>query len=199
VAQRPLTTKRAGERRRQLLDAATQLFAERDYDEVSVDEIAEAAGVSHGLIFQYFGTKKDLYVTAMGPLIERFRWRIAPDLELPPRERLESSIRSWAALMSEHQRSYRSLMTKAIGFDGIRDELARMHAGAVERIALQIGVDPDRPEVQVGLRAWIGFMETAMLAWLDTGGPDLDVLVEIISEAFFATARALLQAGELSG
>jgi AcrR family transcriptional regulator len=156
--------------------------------------VAAAAGVSHGLVFQYFGTKRDLYVAAMAPVIEQFRWRIAPDLELPPRERLASSIRTWAQLMSEHPRGYRSLMTRGIGFKEIREELERMHAGAVERISAQMGVDPQRPEVQVGLRAWIAFMETSMLAWLETGGPDLEVLIEIISAAFFSTAQAIVEA-----
>lgn len=192
MTKRPLSSTRAGERREQLLEAAREVFGDRDYDEVSVDAVAERAGVSHGLVFQYFGRKRDLYVAAMLPLIERFRWRIAPDLELPPRERLESTIRAWAELMSERPRGYRSLMTKAIGFQEIRDQLERMHASAVERIAAQLGVDPALPEVQVGLRGWIAFMEASMLAWLETGGPELDRLVEIISEAFFATARALV-------
>ena len=54
-----LTTERAAERRQQLLKAALEVF-KKDFDDVSVDEVADAAGVSHGLIFQYFGTKKDL-------------------------------------------------------------------------------------------------------------------------------------------
>jgi AcrR family transcriptional regulator len=195
---RPLSSPRASERREQLLEAAREAFADRDYDEVSVDEVAERAGVSHGLVFQYFGRKRDLYVAAMLPLIEQFRWQIAPDLSLAPRERLESAIRSWAALMSEHPRGYRSLMRKAAGFKEIRDELERMHASAVERISGQLDVDPARPEVQVALRGWVAFMEASMLAWLESGGPELDRLVEIISDAFFATARAIAGEGERS-
>jgi len=198
MGKRPLTSRRAGQRREQLLEAAREVFGDRDYDEVSVDAVALRNGVSHGLVFQYFGRKRDLYVAAMTPLIERFRWQIAPDLELPPRERLASAIRAWAALMSEHPRGYGSLMTKAIGFGEIRAELDRMHSSAVERISGQLGVDPTLPEVQVGLRGWIAFMEASMLAWLETGGPDLDQLVEIISEAFFATTRAILAAAESS-
>ena len=85
---RPLTTERAGERRLQLLAAALEVFGDRDYDDVSVDEVAEAAGVSHGLVFQYFGSKKGLYVACLEPLIVDFRERVEPDPELPPVERL---------------------------------------------------------------------------------------------------------------
>ena len=44
-----------GQRREQILDAANALFAERAYDEVSIEDIAGAAGVTRGLVHHYFG------------------------------------------------------------------------------------------------------------------------------------------------
>ena len=101
------------------------MFGEQDFDDVSVDEVADAAGVSHGLIFQYFGTKKDLYIAAVAPLIEGFRARIQPDPELPPPERLRQSIRAYAQVISEHPEGYRFLMTRGIGFAEVRKSLER--------------------------------------------------------------------------
>lgn len=43
-----------------LLDAATRLFAEQGYDRTSVQEIVEAAGVTKGALYHYFGSKDDL-------------------------------------------------------------------------------------------------------------------------------------------
>src|SRR5262249_24517671 len=94
IASTRLTTERADERRQQLVASALEVFGDRDYDEVSVDEVAEAAGVSHGLVFQYFGSKKGLYAACLQPLIEFFRARIEPDPDLPPVERLRSALRS---------------------------------------------------------------------------------------------------------
>ncbi|MFF8386778.1 MULTISPECIES: TetR/AcrR family transcriptional regulator [Streptomyces] len=45
---------------RRLLAAATRLFAERGYDRTSVQEIVEAAGVTKGALYHYFGSKEDL-------------------------------------------------------------------------------------------------------------------------------------------
>ncbi|GHF40608.1 TetR family transcriptional regulator [Streptomyces mashuensis] len=45
---------------RRLLAAATRLFAERGYDRTSVQDIVEAAGVTKGALYHYFGSKDDL-------------------------------------------------------------------------------------------------------------------------------------------
>ncbi|MFF5337928.1 TetR/AcrR family transcriptional regulator [Streptomyces sp. NPDC013181] len=48
------------ETRRRLLAAATELFSERGFDQVSVAEIADAADVSKMTVFNYFDSKEDL-------------------------------------------------------------------------------------------------------------------------------------------
>lgn len=167
------------------------MFGDKDFDDVSVDEVAESAGVSHGLIFQYFGTKKDLYIATVEPLVEEFRARIAPDMELPPPDRLRQSLRSYAELISEHPGGYRFLMTRGVGFADVRKKLDAAKLVAVGRIAPQMGLDPERPEVRVGILGWIGYMESAMLSWLDTGEPDVDTLVELCAAALGSTGQTL--------
>ena len=53
------------ERRAQLLSLGLQLFGERSYDEVSIDELAREAQISKGLLYHYFPTKRDLYVAGL--------------------------------------------------------------------------------------------------------------------------------------
>lgn len=195
MGQRPLTTERAGERRRQLLDAALEVFAKKDYDDVSVDEVAEVAGVSHGLIFQYFGTKKDLYVAAVEPLIEEFRARVAPDAELPPPERLRQSMRAYAETVAAHPDGYRFLMTRGIGFQDVRQKVEEARLSAVGRIAPQMGLDPSDPAVRAGILGWIAYTNAAMLDWLEQGEPDVEVLVELIAAALRGTGEALAARG----
>ncbi len=54
-----------GQRSEEILDAANALFAERGYDEVSVEDIAHAAGVTRGLVHHYFGGRKDVYIALL--------------------------------------------------------------------------------------------------------------------------------------
>lgn len=69
------TTKRTRiipvERRKQILDAALILFYEKGYTQTKVDDIAQAAGVSKGLVFHYFQTKLDIF-KALGGDIDGF-------------------------------------------------------------------------------------------------------------------------------
>lgn len=54
------TTTKATAVPERLLAEATRLFAERGYDRTSVQEIVEAAGVTKGALYHYFGSKDDL-------------------------------------------------------------------------------------------------------------------------------------------
>ena len=67
-----------GQRREQMLDAANALFAERGYDEVSVEDIASSAGVTRGLVHHYFGGRKEVYIA----LLERLG--TMREQQLPP-------------------------------------------------------------------------------------------------------------------
>ena len=192
MAQRPLTTERAAERRRQLLEAAFELFADNDYDDVSMDDIAEAAGVSHGLLFQYFGSKKGLYVAGVDRLLEEFRRRTEPDPNLRGRERLRAGLRAYVDWVAEHPRGFRSLMNQASGFREVRERLERQRwEGIGGRLSKGLGVDPERPAVRVGLRAWQGYVESATLAWLDNRELDRDALVQMLLSAFVGVVGAI--------
>jgi TetR/AcrR family transcriptional regulator, fatty acid metabolism regulator protein len=65
------------DRRRQILDAAVRVFARRGYHGSRVGEIAEEAGVAHGLLYHYFSSKEQVLQTVFrenwGELLERFR------------------------------------------------------------------------------------------------------------------------------
>ena len=65
------------ERRRQILDAAVRVFARSGYHGSRVGDIAQEAGVAHGLLYHYFSSKEEVLQTVFrenwGALIERFR------------------------------------------------------------------------------------------------------------------------------
>ncbi|MFE9256880.1 TetR/AcrR family transcriptional regulator [Streptomyces sp. NPDC006879] len=76
-----------------LLAAATRLFAERGYDRTSVQEIVEAAGVTKGALYHYFGSKDDLLheVYARMLRLQQERLDAIADSDLPIEERLRAA------------------------------------------------------------------------------------------------------------
>src|SRR5690606_11125048 len=53
------------ERRRQLLDVAKALFAEKGFDGTSVEEIAQRADVSKPVVYEHFGGKEGIYAVVV--------------------------------------------------------------------------------------------------------------------------------------
>jgi AcrR family transcriptional regulator len=142
-------------------------------------------------VFQYFGSKKGLYVACLQPLIETFRARIEPAPDLPPVERLREGLRNFADAISEHPAGYRNLMTRGISFSEVREALDRARSWRVDRLADGMGLDPKLPVVRVGVRAWTSYVEAAMLTWLELREPDRDDLVEMLVRALVATAEGI--------
>lgn len=89
---------RAERTRRELQEKAVKLFATKGYDNVTVDEIARAAGVSHMTFFRHFPTKAsvlldDPYDPVIGARVAK------TDRTLPPLERARRGLLdSWASL-----------------------------------------------------------------------------------------------------
>ena len=70
-------TAAGAEKRRVILDAAVRVFAEKGYHTCRVGDIAEEAGIAHGLLYHYFASKDEvlrtIFVENWGELIARFR------------------------------------------------------------------------------------------------------------------------------
>lgn len=73
--------KLVGERRDQILRAAVKLFSEKGYYVTTIHQIAKEAGVSPGLIYQYFGDKDDILFLSLKRVIETYENEIPPRLE----------------------------------------------------------------------------------------------------------------------
>lgn len=102
LADRP-RTRDAGRSRGAILDAAEELFAERGYEAVSLQEIGDAAGLSRGAPSYFFGSKQDLSVAVLE--------RVFADREEATRRAFEP-VRAWSG--SARAGSLRQPLTRAI-------------------------------------------------------------------------------------
>src|ERR1700733_6085181 len=65
------------ERRRQLLDAALEVFVARGYHAAAMDEIADRAGVSKPVLYQHFPGKQELYLALLDESVDRLIAHVA--------------------------------------------------------------------------------------------------------------------------
>src|SRR5690625_7833804 len=86
------------ERRRQLIDIARSLFAERGYDGTSIEEIAQRAQVSKPVVYEHFGGKEGLYAVVvdreMSSLLDGITTSLTKSTNNQSRLRVERVARS---------------------------------------------------------------------------------------------------------
>ncbi|MBL8608022.1 MAG: TetR/AcrR family transcriptional regulator [Myxococcales bacterium] len=197
------------ERRAQLVALGLQHFAGRAYEDVSIDEIAEAAGISKGLLYHYFPTKRDFYVAAITEAAGELLARATPDPSLPPLDRATRGIDSYLAYVEEHAPAYVALMSGGGQDPAVHAVIEGTRAAFLER--LLGGVDAARVEGQrgqrgesaarapsplehpvfrVAMRGFIGFAESASLEWLRSRRA---MPREVIRDLLLRTFLAILQ------
>lgn len=179
------------ERRQQLLQLGLDLFSRRPYDSVSIDEIADAAGISRGLLYHYFPSKRDFYVAVVQAAVDELIELVEPDRDLPPEAQLEQALHRYLDYVARRRHGYLTAVRGGLGADAEIQELTdRFRAIAVERVLAGIGAEPT-PALVTALRGWVGYVETSVLAWLDAGEPDVD----LVSPAIVTLAAVVTHLG----
>ena len=81
--------------REDILAAAEEIFTERDYHEVQMDDVARASDVGKGTLYRYFRSKRELYLAVMFEGIGRLRRELeaVAGADDPPARKLERIVR----------------------------------------------------------------------------------------------------------
>ena len=167
------------ERRRQLLELGTELFATHSYDELSMAGIAREAGISKALLYHYFPSKRDYFVATLREAAAEVARRTEPDPSLPPLEALAASLDAFLGWIEDNSLAYRKLMEGAATVPEVRALVDDVRDRTSARILEGIGAAPacapegkPPPAVRAAVRGWLWFMDGAVLDWLEHG--DLD-------------------------
>ncbi|MBX3272664.1 MAG: TetR/AcrR family transcriptional regulator [Sandaracinaceae bacterium] len=156
------------ERRAQLLELGLRLFAERAYDEVSIDDIASAANISKGLLYHYYGGKRAFYVACVAHAAEALVERTHMSDEIPEPDRARAGLDAYFDYAEEHATAYVALMRSGIGNDPEVAAIVEATRTRIVRRALDgMGITTPRPAFRAALRAWIGAVEAACLEHLE--------------------------------
>ena len=159
------------ERREQILQVAAASFRGADYSAVGLDAIAEAAGVTRGLLHHYFGSKRGLYLA----VVERAA-RIPSATVLVPADAtgdlhtvLDRSVRRWMSLIRDVGGLWTGVdASGGIAHSDVDEIIVRARDELVERMIDELPFPPDldRDLLRSALRAYAGFARVATEEWL---------------------------------
>ncbi|WP_327182659.1 TetR/AcrR family transcriptional regulator [Streptomyces sp. NBC_01334] len=157
------------ERRQQLIGVALELFAQRSPDEVSIDEIAAAAGISRPLVYHYFPGKLSLYEAALKRASEDLAGRFAEPHEGPLGSRLLRVMRRYFDFVDAHGPGFAALMRggPAVGSSTTNALIDAVRQNAYEQILSHLGITDAPPRLELIVRSWISLAESTALIWLD--------------------------------
>jgi AcrR family transcriptional regulator len=157
------------ERRAQLIALGLELFSSRAYDEVHIAELAAAAGISKGLLYHYFPTKRDFYSAALRVAAEQLLAQLQPDPLQLPLVRLETGLHRYLSYVKHYGTSYVALLRGGIGADPeVAAIIEETRVACMSRLVSGIGLTPAQlpAPLRIALRAWIGTVEAASLEWV---------------------------------
>ncbi|HEY8922820.1 MAG TPA: TetR/AcrR family transcriptional regulator [Polyangia bacterium] len=174
-------------RRAQLLELGIDLFSKHSYEDMSIDEVAEAAGISKGLLYHYFRSKRDFYVETVRAASRRLQLLTIPDPELPPAARLRAAIDAHLRYIQEHGPVYTAVYRNGVAIAPEIREILEQHRGVIVEYFLEaMGASRPRPLLRTALRSWMAMVEGASLDWIDNPSITRDALRELLVAGYAA-------------
>lgn len=157
------------ERRRQLIGVALELFSRRSPDEVSIDEIASAAGISRPLVYHYFPGKLSLYEAALQRASDDLAARFVEPRQGPLGARLLRVMGRYFDFVDEHGPGFSALMRggPAVGSSTTNALVDSVRQAAYVQILSHLDVTEPPARLELVVRSWISLAESTALIWLD--------------------------------
>ncbi|MFJ3923859.1 TetR/AcrR family transcriptional regulator [Streptomyces sp. NPDC090022] len=158
------------ERRQQLIGVALELFSHRSPDDVSIDEIAAAAGISRPLVYHYFPGKLSLYEAALRRAADELALRFVEPHEGPLGARLLRVMGRYFAFVDDHGPGFSALMRggPAAGSSRTNAMIDEVRQAAYEQILAHLRVEGTPPaRLELVVRSWVSLAESTALIWLE--------------------------------
>jgi len=162
-------------RREQLLDLGVRLLSSCALDDLSIDLLAEEAGISRGLMYHYFGSKRDFHRAVVRRAADDLIAVTAPVPDGEPLERLARSLEAYVDYVTANYEGYTSLVKgAAAGDEDLREIYEEARAALTDRIFDVAGAEGilevmgcvDTPAVRLLVRGWSAMVEEVVLSWV---------------------------------
>lgn len=186
MADRPRTYLQRDARRQKLIELGLKLFSSQSYEDVSIDQVAKAAGMSRGLLYHYFGGKRAFYTEVVRYAVDNLLERLVIDPDLSGPDNLRRRLLDWFEFVAVQGDAYLAIMHGGIGADDvvgpIIDDARQV---LIDRILEGLEATDAPPIIRIAVRSWIGTVETAAMEWATHREPDPPAIVDVLMAGLF--------------
>lgn len=191
------------ERMEQMLGVAHELFAERGYGDVTMEEIAAAVGVTKPLLYNYFGNKERLYIACMERAGESLTRTVAEAIAGTdsPGDALASSVRAFFTFLDSDRAAWAVLFDETLPNSGeVADRVVSYRDQIIGLVSESLLAQlPDerrrraRIEIEALSAALLGAAEELARWWLRTEAIPADEAAELLISTVEPGIRARSQ------
>lgn len=174
-------------RRRQILGAATTVFALHDPSEVSIETVAEAAGVSRALVYTYFGDRHVLLAAVYRTVIDELDGAMADAIEGVDgdRDRLTLAVEAYLAHTAANPECSRVIAAaRSSHHDAVRAEVD----DRIDRIVAALGQDRS---ARLLVRGLVSMLDAAAMHRADADGRDAEELRDLLAQVMWTGISSL--------
>ena len=185
---------RAEQTRARVLESAVKVFSSKRYEDVQMKHISELAGVSHGVMFHYFDSKRGMYIAAVNEIADYLFDIPLPDKEQTPFLRIRTMLTNFCERLSSNESLFRSYVDLGLASDykhGL-DEGSRTGAERLIWWIYDIAELPrDSTSPHMMLHVVTASIDKLVYDWLAKGKPyEIERLVEASVALIIGALRA---------
>ncbi len=183
------------ERQSQFIEIALDLFGTRPFDEISMDEIATRAGVTKGLLYRYFESKRELYLSVLREAADEIYEITEPLPNRTPYEQLRDGLDTYLCAIEQHPERFLMFVKSGIGFDEEAWELIEeCHLRYLDRIVAGAAPNSTKSEaLRLAIRGWLGSVDAIVVRWLLDHRVTRDELRDLLAATLVAALYAAKQ------
>lgn len=181
------------ERRAQLIATGVNLLADHSLDELTMDVLAQRAGVSRPLLFHYFDTRQGMHLAVVTMARDSLLLASEPRDDLEPRARIRDTLLRITEFVRQHQGTFHSLVRGvASGDPAVRrvvDESRDVNAQRLIDAFTELGI-PEAPALRVALRSWVCFTEETLISLVIDRDEDPERVVRFLEQTLDGVVAA---------
>jgi AcrR family transcriptional regulator len=164
-----------------ILAVSQRLFSTHAYDAIAIEDIAAEVGMSKGLLYHYFASKRDLYLATLRHVLAQMMQ--FTDIHSD----LHTGLSETLSMFEQYPGLAKMVLRAGIGVDAEVDALlTKYRQQQLDRVYHGLGFSDPHPLLLLGLRGWLSLLEEVCMQWLLQPEVTREQVVRLLEESLQA-------------